>query len=367
MRAGYLVSDATHSRSNQGIFLMRMNPLGCTGISVSEICLGTMTFGEQNTEAQAFQQLDMAFGRGVNFIDTAEMYSFPARTETQGRTEEIIGNWMWARGNRDRVVLATKITGPGPRFEHIRGGNLKLGREQITAAIDLSLKRLKTHYIDLYQTHWPERPANYFGRLDYEHAEGAQWTPIAETLAAMDDEIKAGRIREFGVSNETPWGLMEHMRISETNGLPRAASIQNPYSLLCRTFEIGLSEIAIRENCGLLAYSPLGFGALTGKYMDGNLPEASRYKLYPEYARYFQPRGVTATLKYVALAREHGLDPAQMALAFANSRRFLTSSIIGATTTEQLTANLASVELTLTAEVIAAIERIHAEDPNPAP
>jgi len=346
---------------------MRMNPLGRTGISVSEICLGTMTFGQQNSQDEAFAQMDMALDHGVNFFDTAEMYSFPAKAETQGRSEEIIGNWIKARGNRDKVVVATKITGPGAGFAHVRGGDTTLGRTQIRDAVEQSLKRLQVDTIDLYQTHWPERPANYFGKLGYEHSDGAEWTPLEETLDGMAREIEAGRVRAFGVSNETAWGLMRHAALADANGLPRAASIQNPYSLLCRTFEVGLAEVAIREDCGLLAYSPLGFGALTGKYLDGALPDGSRHKLYPQYGRYFQPNGIGATEEYVVLAREHGLDPAQMALAYVNSRRFLTSNIIGATTLDQLQTNLGSADVTLSAEVEKAIEAIHAANPNPAP
>lgn len=346
---------------------MKMHTLGRTGISVSRICLGTMTFGHQNTEAEGHQQMDMAAEHGVNFFDSAEMYPFPANPKTYGRTDEIVGTWLAARGQRDKIVVATKIAGPGARFEHIRGGSLKFDRTHLIQAVDDSLARLRTDYIDLYQTHWPERPANYFGKLGYNHDANAEWTPFEEMLDVMAEIEKAGKVRAFGISNETPWGLMELMKLSESKGLPRMASIQNPYSLINRTFEVGLAEAAIRSVCGLLAYSPLGFGALTGKYLDGALPEGSRGALYPEFQRNFRPRGVEATARYVALAREHGLDPAQMAIAFVNSRDFLTSTIIGATNLEQLATNLASEDLELSDEVFSAIRDIHNDIPNPAP
>ncbi|NQV84024.1 MAG: NADP(H)-dependent aldo-keto reductase [Rhodospirillales bacterium] len=346
---------------------MKMNPLGRTGIQVSRICLGTMTFGQQNTEEEGHRQMDMAVDHGVNFFDTAEAYSFPGRPETQGRSEEIIGSWMQARGNRDKVVIATKITGPSNERSHIRGGKLNFSREQVTDAVDLSLKRLKTDVIDLYQTHWPERKANYFGRLDYAHTDSDDGTPMEEQLSALGEQVKAGKIRAIGVSNETAWGLMKFQEIAERTGLPRIASIQNPFNLICRQFEIGLSEVAIREDAGLLAYSPLGFGALTGKYLNGQLPDASRHKLFPQFMRYFKPNGVRATEAYVALAGKHGLDPAQMALAFVHSRPFLTSTIIGATTPEQLQSNLDTEDMALPDDVLAGIDAIHAEDTNPAP
>jgi len=346
---------------------MKINELGRTGIKVSRICLGTMTFGEQNTEKEGHRQLDMAFDHGVNFVDTAEAYSFPGRPETQGNSEKIIGSWMKAKKNRADVVLATKITGPSSERSHIRNGQLKFNRDQVTEAVDLSLKRLGTDCIDLYQTHWPERPANYFGRLDYNHDDGAEFTPMEDQLDALAHQVKAGKIRAIGVCNETPWGVMKFLEIAEKTGMPRIASIQNPYNLLCRTFEIGLAEAAIREDCGLLAYSPLGFGALTGKYLGGKLPEGSRHKLFPQFMRYFKPAGIKATEAYVALARERGLDPAQMALVFVNSKRFLTSTIIGATTEEQLADNLATEDMTLSDDVMDAIEVIHNEHANPSP
>lgn len=345
---------------------MQMNPLGRTGIQVSRICLGTMTFGSQNTEADGHRQMDLAADHGVNFFDTAEMYSFPASAKTQGESERIVGTWMKARGNRDKAVIATKITGPGMRFDHIRGGVLNFSPKQVAEAVDLSLKRLDADYIDLYQTHWPERPANYFGRRGYTHGDDGEWTPFEEVLEGLDRQVKAGKIRAFGVSNETPWGLSKQLDIAERTGLVRAASIQNPYNLLCRLFEVGLAEVSIREECGLLAYSPLGFGALTGKYLDGT-PPGSRRALYPEYARFFKPRSVEATRKYAALARENGLEPAQMALAFVNSRQFLTSNIIGATTEKQLETNLSSEDIVLSEEILQAIEQIHADNPNPSP
>ncbi len=346
---------------------MKMNPLGRTGIMVSRICLGTMTYGQQNSLEEAYRQMDMAVDHGVNFFDTAEMYSFPGKPETQGRSEEIIGDWMEARGNRDKIVVATKITGPSSQQSHIRGGKQRFTAEQVAEAVDSSLKRLKTDAIDLYQTHWPERDANYFGKLDYIHIEDDDGTPMEEQLDALGEQVKAGKIRAVGVSNETPWGLMKLQEIAKRTGLPRISSIQNPYSLICRQFEVGLAEAAIREDAGLLAYSPLAFGALTGKYLDGKLPEDSRHKLFPEFMRYFKPGGVRATEAYVAMARDHGLDAAQMALAYVHSRRFLTATIIGATTEEQLQTNLDSEDMVLGDEVLAGIEAIHAENSNPAP
>lgn len=346
---------------------MQYRELGRTGIQVSRICLGTMTFGEQNSPEEGFALMDMALDQGVNFFDTAEMYSFPARRETQGNSERVVGDWMAARQNRDKIIVATKITGPGDGFRHVRDGDLSFGASQITDAVELSLKRLKTDYIDLYQLHWPERSTNFFGELGYAHEEDEEWTAFEEVLAALAAYVKAGTIRAIGCSNETPWGLMKMLALADSVGLPRMASIQNPYNLLNRTFEVGLSEVSIREDCGLLAYSPMAFGMLSGKYLDGEWPEKSRLALYPQYARYSQPRGTTATRAYVDLARDHGLDPAQMSLAYVNTRRFLTSNIIGVTTPAQLESNIASDDLALSDEVLKAIEDIHNTDPNPAP
>ena len=346
---------------------MKINVLGRTDIKVSRICLGTMTYGEQNTEAEGHAQMDLAVDHGVNFFDSAEAYSFPGKPETQGNSERVIGTWMKARGNRADVVIATKIAGPSGDRTHIRNGNLVFNREQVADAVEQSLERLQTDYIDLYQTHWPERKANYFGALDYAHVEDDDWTPMEEQLAALGEQVKAGKIRAIGVSNETAWGLMKFQEIAERTGLPRIASIQNPFNLLCRQFEIGLSEIAIREDCGLLAYSPLGFGTLSGKYMNGKVPEGSRHQLFPQFKRYFKPNGVKATEAYVGLARDHGLEPSQMALAFVNSQRFLTANIIGATSTDQLMSNLETEDMVLSEDVMKAIEALHLKYSHPAP
>ena len=346
---------------------MQHRPLGHTGIDVSVLCLGTMTFGEQNTEAQAHAQLDRALAAGVNFIDTAEMYPVPPRAETQGRTESYIGSWLAARGCRDQVILATKVAGPGDWINWLRGGGHRLDRRNIEAALDASLRRLRTDYVDLYQLHWPDRETNFFGKLGFSPAQEDDSVPLLETLEVLGDLAKAGKVRAVGVSNETPWGLMRYLSLAEQHGLPRMASIQNPYSLLNRTFEIGLAEVALRERCGLLAYSPLGFGVLSGKYLGGQRPAGARLTLFERFSRYSNPESERATARYVDLARRHGLDPAQMALAWVTSRPFTTSNIIGATTLGQLESNLASVELGLSDDVISEIEAIHQAQPNPAP
>ena len=346
---------------------MELRPLGRSDIRVSALCLGTMTFGEQNSEAEAHAQLDRALAAGINFIDTAEMYPVPPRAETIGRTEAYIGTWLASRGCRDRVVLASKVAGPGAWLPHLRGGKSRLDRANIVTALDGSLKRLRTDWIDLYQLHWPDRETNYFGKLGYSPVEDAHSVPLLETLEVLADQVRAGKIRQIGVSNETPWGLMRFLALAQQHGLPRMVSIQNPYSLLNRTFEVGLAEVAIREDCGLLAYSPLGFGVLSGKYLDGARPAGARVTLFERFNRYSNPEAERATAEYVALARSHGLDPAQMALAWVTSRPFVTSNIIGATTPEQLETNLASADLTLSDEVIAQIEAIHTRQPNPAP
>jgi len=347
---------------------MEYRQLGTTDIRVSALCLGTMTFGEQNSEADGHAQLDMALEAGVNFIDTAEMYAIPPRAETQGLTETIIGNWLAQRKCRDRVVLATKVAGPGRDWlTYIRGGGNRLDRRNIEQAVDASLTRLQTDVIDLYQLHWPDRHTNYFGHLGYRHHEDPDATPLLDTLQVLGDLVQAGKIRHVGLSNETPWGVMKFLALAEQHGLPRMVSVQNPYSLLNRSYEVGLAEISHREQAGLLAYSPLGFGVLSGKYLDGARPAGARLTLYENYTRYSSPEAQAATYAYVQLAREHDLDPAQMALAYVTSRPFLTSNIIGATTLAQLSSNLASAELTLSDEILADIEAIHNRHPNPSP
>jgi aryl-alcohol dehydrogenase-like predicted oxidoreductase len=344
---------------------MEKRKLGNTGIDVSLICLGTMTWGEQNSEAEAHSQLECAVERGINFIDTAELYPVPPRGETQGRTEAYLGSWLRRRGRRDELVIASKAAGPGDWVGHIRGGP-RLDRAHLTEALEDTLRKLGTDYLDLYQIHWPARPTNFFGHLGYAHQEDAGATPVSETLEALDHLVRQGKVRHVGISNETPWGMMEYLRLAERHGWPRIVSIQNPYNLLNRSFEVGLAEMAIREQAGLLAYSPLGFGVLTGKYLDES-PANARITLFPRFSRYTNEQGVAATRAYVELARAHGLSPAQMALAFVNSRPFLTSTIIGATTLRQLEEDIASAELVLSDEVLEAIERIHTHHPNPCP
>ncbi|GAA5445762.1 protein tas [Microbulbifer sp. NBRC 101763] len=347
---------------------MNYRQLGTSNLKVSQICLGTMTFGEQNTAADAAKQLDYVFDQGVNFIDCAEMYPVPPRPETQGLTEEYIGKWLSARGGRDKVIIATKVAGRGeanPGVRHLRSGP-RLSRDHVLKACDESLKRLGTDYLDLYQVHWPERQTNFFGCLGYQHG-GDDGITIAETLNALEELVKAGKVRYIGISNETPWGMHEYLRESVVYGKPRIVSIQNPYNLLNRSFEVGCAEISIREQCGLLAYSPLAFGVLSGKYLGGARPAGARLTLYERFQRYTNDRSATATGAYVELARQFGLDPAQMALAFVNQQPFVTSNIIGATTMEQLRSNIASTELLLDNEQLAAIEAIHQYNPNPAP
>jgi len=336
-------------------------------LRISRIGLGTMTWGEQNTAEDAFRQMDDALDHGVNFFDTAELYAIPPRAETYGATESIIGRWLKRTGNRDRIVLASKVCGPTDWCPHIRGGRARLDADNIIAACEGSLQRLQTDWIDLYQVHWPDRNTNFFGRMGYRHDPDEQSTPIEETLEALDRLVRAGKVRYVGVSNETPWGLMQYLKLAERQGLPRVVSIQNPYNLLNRSFEIGLAEIACRENVPLLAYSPLAFGTLSGKYLSGARPEHARLTLFPHYTRYSGEQAVSATAAYVRLAREHGLDPAQMALAFVLHQPFVGSCIIGATRMEQLRANIASIDVSLSKDVVEGIEAIHRRCPNPAP
>ena len=345
---------------------MEKRQLGNSGIHVSAIALGTMTWGEQNSESEAFEQLQVARDAGVNFIDTAEMYPVPPIAKTYGETERIIGNYFARFGGRDNWVLASKVAGPH-RIDHIRNGDARLNRANITAALEDSLKRLQTDYLDLYQLHWPDRQSNFFGQLGYVHDFADEPTAIEDTLEVLDDLVKAGKIRHIGLSNETPWGVHRFLHLAETRGWPRAVSIQNPYSLLNRSYEVGLAEMSIREKVGLLAYSPLAFGVLSGKYLNGAQPPKGRLTLFDRFQRYNNPQVEKATQGYVALARAHGVDPAQLALAYVTSRPFVTSNIIGATTLEQLHSNLASVVVKLTEELLQGIEAIHVEQPNPAP
>jgi aryl-alcohol dehydrogenase-like predicted oxidoreductase len=346
---------------------MQHRPLGRTDLRVSLACLGTMTFGEQNDEQQSHALLDLALDRGVNFLDAAEAYPAPPRRESIGATERFIGSWLAARGCRDRVVVATKAAGPGRRGAYLREGRVGLDRANIERAVDSSLERLGTDYIDLYQMHWPERHTNRFGQLGYEHRDVPGEVPLEETLAVFADLVASGKVRHIGVCNETPWGVMHCLGLAERHGWPRISSVQNPYSLLNRTFEIALAEVALREQTGLLAYSPLGFGTLSGKYLDGARPEGARLTRYEQFGRYSNPAGERATRDYVALARDHALDPAQMALAFAATRPFTTSVIVGATRPAQLSTDLDAMELRLSEEVISGIEAIHTGQPNPCP
>jgi aryl-alcohol dehydrogenase-like predicted oxidoreductase len=337
-----------------------------TELDVSRICLGTMTWGEQNSEAEAHTQLDYALEKGVNFIDAAEMYPVPPRLETQGLTEEYIGNWLKQGGNRDKVVLASKVTGRSQNLSYLRDGTVCLDRRNIVQALEASLKRLQTDYIDLYQVHWPDRETNFFGSLGYVPNE-APSIPIQTTLEVLAEQVRAGKIRYIGVSNETPWGLMQYLHLADKYQLPRVVTIQNPYNLLNRTFEIGLAEIAHREKVGLMAYSPLAFGVLTGKYLGGARPPKARLTQFDRFTRYLTPESVQPVKAYVQLAKEHGLEPAQMALAYVNSRSFLTANIIGATSQEQLAQDISSIDVTLSDEVLETMENIHHRQPNPCP
>lgn len=346
---------------------MQYKQLGRTDIKVSQLCLGTMTWGEQNTESEAHEQLDYAINSGINFIDTAEMYPVPPRAETQGRTEIILGTWLRKRKDRNKLIIASKICPAAEWVTYIRNGEVRLDHKNIETAVNDSLKRLQTDYIDLYQIHWPERDTNYFGKLGYYHAPEKDGTPIAETLSFLAEQIKAGKIRHIGISNETPWGIAEYLRVARENNLPRIVSIQNPYNLLNRTFEIGCAEFAHREDVGLLAYSPLAFGMLTGKYLDGAKPANGRLTLFDRFTRYTNEQGINMTAAYAKLASDNNLELSQMALAWVSSRPFLTSNIIGATTMEQLKSNIDSIKLTLSKDIQRAIEELHKRQPNPCP
>ena len=346
---------------------MKYTQLPNTDLTVSKICLGTMTFGRQNTESDGHTQLNYALEQGVNFVDTAEMYAVPYSKETRGETERIIGTWLKKTGNRDKIVLATKITGPGREiFRDVRE-NLDFSKESLDDALHKSLSRLQTDYIDLYQLHWPERTVNIFGVRDYNHKPNAQWQDnIAEILDRLEGYVKQGKIRHIGLSNETPFGIMRYVE-EHRKGKLKMVSTQNSYNLLQRRDEVGLSEVLQMENVGYLAYSPLAFGVLSGKYLNGKKPEGARVTLFPNYSRYSSHSSLTATQKYADIAQNHGMSLPQMALAFVNERPFVTSNIIGATSLEQLSENIDSINVTLSKEVLRDIQKVHVEMPNPAP
>jgi aryl-alcohol dehydrogenase-like predicted oxidoreductase len=329
-----------------------------------------MTWGQQNTEAEGHAQLDYAIDQGINFVDTAEMYSIPPRAETQGETERIIGTWLTSRRNRDKLVLATKVAGPSAAtYLRANGHPPRLDRQNIRAAIQASLARLRTDYIDLYQVHWPDRPLALFGGMTpgaAAHADRKE-VPIEETLAALGELVTEGLVRQIGVSNETAWGVSKYLQVSQTNDLPRVVSVQNAYNLVNRTYEVGLAEFAPREQVGLLAYSPLGQGYLTGKYRGGARPPGARTTLFNRGGRYEKPGTAEAIDKYLAIASDFGIDPAQLAIAYVTSRPFVTSNIIGATTLEQLKTNIGSQDVTITPEIEARIDEVYQLHGSPAP
>lgn len=347
---------------------MKYRKLGNTDIKVSEICLGTMNWGQQNSEKDAHEQMDYALAQGINFFDTAEIYPIPPTPETYGKTEEYIGTWFAKTKKRNQVFLASKAAGRAEDMPYVRpeGMALTLDRNNLRMAVEKSLIRLRTDRIDVYQLHWPDRVTNFFGKRGYQEKEIDKSIPIKETLAALKELINEGKIRYIGLSNETPWGVMQFIKYSESIGMPRVVSIQNAYSLVLREFEIGLAEMAIREKVGLLAYSPLAMGVLSGKYLSGKKPKKARFTLYERNSeRYNPPQAQEAIRQYVKLAKKHKLDPAQMALAFVTSRPFVTSTIIGATTMSQLKSDIASAKIVLSEDVLNGIESIHANFPNP--
>lgn len=345
---------------------MQTHPLGDSQLVVPDLCLGTMTFGQQTGEADAHAQLDYALAMGINFIDAAEMYPVPARPETSGATESIIGRWL-ARQARDRIILATKVAGPSRNLHWIRNGPPALDRANIHAALEGSLRRLQTDYVDLYQLHWPERNQPMFGQWQYDPAAERECTPIRTQLEALAELVQAGKVRHVGLSNEHPWGVMQFVRLAEEYGLPRVVSIQNAYSLVNRSFETGLAEVCHREKLGLLAYSPLAFGHLTGKYLDDAQANGRITRFAGFGQRYTKPNVAPAVAAYAALARRHGLTPTQLALAFVRSRWFVASTIVGASSLAQLQEDLAAAETALAPEILAEIDQIHLVYTNPAP
>lgn len=338
-----------------------------SSLEVSQLGLGTMTFGEQNSEADAHAQLDLALSSGINLIDTAEMYPVPPRPETQGLTEKYIGSWLKKTGSRDKIVLASKVAGPTRGNDASIRPNMALDRKNIREALDASLKRLNTDYIDLYQLHWPQRQTNFFGKLGYQYSENSVPVTLLETLEALAEQVRAGKIRYIGVSNETPWGVMRYLQLAEKHELPRIVSIQNPYSLLNRSFEVGLAEISQHEGVELLAYSCLAFGTLSGKYLNGAQPAGARNTLFSRFTRYSGEQSQLAVAEYVALAQKHQLDPSQMALAFVRQQPFVSSTLLGATTQDQLKINIDSANVTLSNEVLEELEAIHRRYTYPAP
>ena len=344
---------------------MNYKNLGNTDLKVSTICLGTMTWGEQNTQAEAFEQMNFALDEGVNFWDTAELYAVPPRKETYGDTEKIIGNWFDQTKNRDKVILATKVAGPSR--DYLRGGENSFTGSNLKSALDNSLRRLKTDYIDLYQLHWPERNVNNFGRLGYVHKEN-EWNQFEEVLFELDSYIRQGKIRYVGLSNETPWGALNYLQLSKDKNLPRMMSIQNPYSLLNRSYEVGLAEVSVREQIGCLAYSPLASGYLSGKYRNKKFPKGSRMQRdYDFWTRYRKPNTEDAVDLYYKISEKFDLNMSQMSIKFCEIQDFMTSVIIGATTMEQLKTNIESVNINLSKEVINEINEIQSVYPNPCP
>ena len=345
---------------------MKYKKLGTTDLDVSLICLGTMTWGTQNSEKDAFEQMDYSVSKGINFFDTAELYSVPPTAESYGKTEKMIGNWFEKRKNREKIILASKIA--GPRCDWIRGGKNSYNEKNLGEAIDGSLKRLKTDYIDLYQLHWPERSTNCFGLREFNiNEEEKEWNSFESILQALEKYIKIGKIRYIGISNETPYGLSKYLELSKSKNLPRMMSVQNPYSLVNRTFEVGMSEISIRDKCGLLVYYPLAAGALSGKYRDGQMPKNSRMALFKGWERMINPLAMKAYDEYYKLAKDNNMTMVQLAQSFVNSRPFVTSNIIGATTMEQLKENIDAIDIELSDEIMNKINLIHNNNPNPSP